>query len=97
MIDHVVIIKLDEAASNEQLLEVCSQFKTLKGQIPGLVDVMAGINFSDKNQGYQVLLTARFEDRAALEAYGPHPEHRAVAAFIREAGRLDSIVLDIEI
>ncbi|RAP74002.1 Dabb family protein [Paenibacillus montanisoli] len=97
MIEHVVIIKFKENTSSEHLHEVCSRFKLLKGRIPGLVDVRAGINFTDKNQGYQILLTAQFENRAALESYGPHPDHRAVADFIREAGRIDSIVLDIEI
>lgn len=97
MIEHIVIVKFGEATTNEQLGVVCERFKKLKGLIPGIVEAQAGINFSTNNQGYQVLLTVRFENREALEAYGPHPEHRAVAAFIREVGRVDSIVLDIEI
>lgn len=97
MIDHIVIIKFSETTTNEQLVEVCKRFKSLRGCIPGIVDIQAGLNFSEKSQGYQVLLTARFDNRAALEAYGPLPEHQAVAAFIREVGRVDSIVVDIEI
>lgn len=44
-----------------------------------------------------MVLSVRFEDRAALEAYGPNPEHQAVAAYIREVGREDSLIVDIEI
>ncbi len=97
MIDHIVIVKFGEQTTNEQLQEVVDRFKALKNHLTGVVDLQAGINFSEKNQGYQVLLSARFENRAALEAYGPHPEHQAVAAYIREVGRVDSIIMDIEL
>jgi hypothetical protein len=39
----------------------------------------------------------RFENQAALDAYSVNEEHQAVAVFIREVGRLDSIGVDIEI
>jgi hypothetical protein len=97
MIEHIVIIKFDENTLQEQLLEACDRFKALKGKIPGILEADAGINFSDNNKGFQVLLRSRFENKKALEDYGPHSEHRAVASFIREIGRVDSIVLDIEV
>jgi hypothetical protein len=97
MIDHIVLVKFNETTTQNQLQEVVERFKALKNHLSGIVDLQAGLNFSEKNQGYQVILTARFEDRAALEAYGPNPEHQAVAAFIKEVGRVDSIVLDMEI
>ncbi|GAA4846590.1 hypothetical protein GCM10023310_25770 [Paenibacillus vulneris] len=97
MIDHIVLVKFGESTTQEQLQEVVDRFKALRSELTGIVDLQAGINFSEKNQGYQVVLSVRFENRAALEAYGPHPKHQAVAAFIREVGRVDSIVSDIEI
>lgn len=97
MIDHIVLVKFAETTTEEQLKEVVSRFKALEQHLEGVLDIQAGINFSEKNQGYQVVLSTRFENKAALEAYGPNPEHQAVAAFIREVGRLDSIVVDIEI
>ncbi|MDF2659337.1 MAG: Stress responsive alpha-beta barrel protein [Paenibacillus sp.] len=96
MIDHIVLVKFGESTTREQLEEVVSRFKALRAHLTGIVDLQAGLNFSDKNQGYQVALSVRFEDRAALEAYGPNPHHQAVAAFIRESGRVDSIVVDFE-
>ncbi|MCR8634061.1 Dabb family protein [Paenibacillus radicis (ex Xue et al. 2023)] len=97
MIDHIVLVKFAETTTQEQLQEVVDRFKALRSHLTGIVDLQAGINFSEKNQGYQVVLSVRFEDREALAAYGPNPHHQAVAALIREVGRLDSIVVDIEI
>lgn len=97
MIDHIVLVKFGETTTQEQLQEVVDRFKVLKEHLTGIVDIQAGINFSEKNKGYQVVLSVRFEDRAALEAYGPNPEHQAVAAYIREVGRVDSLIVDIEI
>lgn len=97
MIDHIVLVKFAESTTRAQLEEVVARFKALRAHLTGIVDLQAGLNFSDKNQGYQVALSVRFEDRAALEAYGPNPHHQAVAAFIRESGRVDSIVVDFEV
>lgn len=97
MIDHIVLVKFGETTTQEQLQEVVDRFKALRAHLTGIVDIQAGLNFSEKNQGFQVVLSVRFEDRAALAAYGPNPEHQAVAAYIREVGRVDSLIVDIEI
>ncbi|MEF3301994.1 Dabb family protein [Paenibacillus sp. GYB003] len=97
MIDHIVLVKFGPSTTPEQLAEVVSRFKALRGHLTGVVDLQAGLNFSDKSQGHQVVLSVRFENRAALEAYGPNPRHQEVAAFIREVGRVDSIVVDFEL
>ncbi len=97
MIDHIVLIKFGESTTREQLTEVVTRFKALRSHLTGIVDLQAGINFSGKSQGHQVVLSVRFENKAALEAYGPNPHHQAVAAFIREVGRVDSIIVDFEI
>lgn len=97
MIDHIVLIKFAESTTREQMEEVVARFKALRAHLTGVVDLQAGINFSDKSKGHQVALSVRFEDRAALEAYFPNPHHQAIAAFIRECGRVDSIVVDFEI
>ncbi|MDR6551988.1 Dabb family protein [Paenibacillus qinlingensis] len=97
MIDHIVLVKFGETTTQEQLQEVVDRFKALRPHLTGIVDIQAGLNFSEKNQGFQVVLSVRFEDQAALAAYGPNPEHQAVAAYIREVGRVDSLIVDIEI
>ena len=97
MIEHIVLFKFKEGTSEEQLLEVCHQFKALKGNIPGLIDAQAGLNFSINNKGFQVLLSAKLNNKEALGLYLSHPAHQEVACFSREVGRIDSIVMDIEV
>jgi hypothetical protein len=46
---------------------------SLKEVIPGIVDIQQGYNFSKRSKGYELGITIRFEDRACLENYGPHP------------------------
>ncbi|MED4533100.1 Dabb family protein [Metabacillus fastidiosus] len=96
MIHRTVLIKFDETTTEEQLSEVVERFKALKDQLTGIVDLQAGINIG-KSKEYQVVLMVRFEDHAALNAYVVSPEHVAVAKFIQDVGRLDSIGTDFEL
>ncbi|CAN7348710.1 Dabb family protein [Paenibacillus sp. LjRoot153] len=96
MLDHIILLKFMESTTNEQLHKVIERFKSLRNHLEGVLDLQAGLNFSDRNQGFQVVLTIRFENRGALQAYEVNPEHQACSAFIRESGRLDGIVVDIE-
>lgn len=96
MLDHIILLKFKESTTTEQLHQVIERFKSLRKHLEGVVDLQAGLNFSDRNQGFQVVLTIRFESREALQAYEVNAEHQACSAFIREAGRLDGIVVDIE-
>lgn len=97
MIDRIILVKFGEQTTHAQLQEIVERFKALKQYLSGVVEVNAGINFSENNKGYQLVLRVRFEDKAALEAYGPNPNHQAVAALIREYGREDSIAVNIDV
>lgn len=97
MIDRIILVKFGEQTTDAQLQEIADRFKALKEHLTGVVEINAGINFSDNNKGYQLVLRVRFEDKTALEAYGPNPHHQAVAALIREYGREDSIAANIEV
>jgi len=97
MIHRTVLVKFVETTTTEQLKEVVARFKALKNHLTGIIDLQAGLNFAEKSKEYQVVLVVRFEDKAALDAYVSDEEHQAVAAFIKEVGRVDSIGVDIEI
>ncbi|MFB5285356.1 Dabb family protein [Peribacillus sp. Hz7] len=97
MIHRTVLVKFAETTTKEQLKEVVARFKALKNHLTGIVDLQAGLNFAEKSKEYQVVLVVRFEDKAALDAYVSNEEHQAVAMFIKEVGRVDSIGVDIEI
>ncbi|WP_407272915.1 Dabb family protein [Radiobacillus sp. PE A8.2] len=97
MIDRSILLKFEESTTEKQLQQVVERFKSLQQHLTGVVDLQAGLNISDRNKGYQVVLTVRFENEEALRAYENNPEHHACSAFIKESGRLDGIVVDIEI
>lgn len=97
MIDRTILVKFGEQTTEAQLLEIAERFKALKEHLSGVVEINAGVNFSDNNKGYQLVLRVRFEDKKALDAYGPNPHHQAVATLIREYGREDSIAANIEV
>ncbi|MBU7594212.1 Dabb family protein [Metabacillus halosaccharovorans] len=97
MIQRTVLLKFSQETTQEQLQEVIKRFKALEEVLTGIVEIQAGLNLAEKSKEYQVILMVRFEDQAALDAYTANEDHQAVAAFIRESGRLDSIGVDIEI
>ena len=97
MIDRTILLKFKETTTQEQLQLVVERFKSLRQHLIGVLDLQAGLNISDRNQGYQIVLKVSFEDNNALNAYEENPVHHACSAFIRESGRLDGIIVDIEI
>ncbi|MFB9326252.1 Dabb family protein [Paenibacillus aurantiacus] len=97
MIQRTVLLKFADTTTKEQLQEVIRRFKALEQVLTGIVEIQAGLNIAEKSKEYQVVLLVRFENRQALDAYTANEDHQAVAAFIRESGRLDSIGVDIEL
>ncbi len=97
VVEHIVIFKFNETTSVEQQTEAIQKLKNLKNEISGIVDIQAGLNFSDRSQGFQVGLTVRFEDKQALEAYGPHEKHQEAVSYLKEIGLSDIVVIDFEI
>jgi hypothetical protein len=97
VVEHMVIFKFGSETTEEQLQNCAKQAIELKSHIDGIVDIAAGVNFSDRSQGFQLGLTVRFTDRAALEAYTPHPKHQELVAYTVSLGRTDILVVDFEI
>lgn len=97
VVEHIVIFKFNETTSVEQQTEAIEKLKNLKNEIYGIVDIQAGLNFSDRSQGFQVGLTVRFEDKQALEAYGPHEKHQEAVSYLKEIGLSDIVVVDFEL
>ncbi|MBM7605151.1 hypothetical protein JOC75_003174 [Metabacillus crassostreae] len=97
MIQRTVLLKFAETTTQEQLQEVVSRFTALKNVLTGINEIHAGFNLAEKSKEFQVILMVRFENQAALDAYTANEDHQAVAAFIREVGRVDSIGVDINL
>jgi hypothetical protein len=61
------------------------------------MDIQQGFNFSNRSQGYDIGLTVRFEDKASLDNYGPHPAHQEIVTYLKEIGMEDSIIVDFQL
>ena len=73
---HVFAFRWKTGVTEEQKEKVAVEIRKLQGQIPGLLETYVGKNFSTKGQGYEFGVVMKFVDRAALDAYGPHPVHQ---------------------
>lgn len=97
MIEHLVLFRWTADASAEAITRVMDELRALKGQIPGVRDLTCGENFSPRSQGFTHALVVRLEDRAALDAYGPHPAHQRVVQEFIAPIRADVLALDYEV
>jgi len=63
-------------------MRAAAEIRALQGQIPGLLETFVGVNFSARSAGYEFGGVMKFTDRAALEAYGPHPVHKKLLEWL---------------
>jgi hypothetical protein len=96
MIEHIVLFRWTDEASQEAKDSAVAELRKLKGKIPSIVDLSCGANFSDRAKGYTHGLVVRFKDRSALETYGPHPEHQRVVQNFITPIRAEILGLDYE-
>lgn len=94
MILHAVWLEPKPETTEEELLAVLERVKQLKELIPGIVDIQAGKNVNQFNQGYTYGFLMRFTDEEALKAYSPHPAHKAVSPELR---RLCTTLLNFDL
>ena len=81
MIKHIVMwnVSGDDTAARARNLDVLkSEFESLRGQVPGLLQLEIGVDFSRIDYACDVVLYTVFSTREALSAYADHPEHQRV-------------------
>jgi antibiotic biosynthesis monooxygenase (ABM) superfamily enzyme len=94
VIDHLVFLSVREEASPEDIEDLISSIRGLKGTVPGVVDLTMGENFSPRSGGYTHGLLVRFESVEDLQEYMKHPDHLAVVEKLDAL--TDRIVVDYE-
>lgn len=97
MVEHIVLFRWTPDATPDQVTRVVDGLRALQGRVPGILDLSCGEDFSGRAQGYTHALVVRFTDRAALDAYGPHPAHRHVVETYVNPIRDDVLALDFAI
>lgn len=97
MYEHIVIFRFEQDPTDDQWRQLHELSNGLKRDIPGIIDLAFGQNISPRGQGFHAGLTVRFEDKASLDAYGPHPTHQALLTYLDTLGRADTVVIDFEV
>ena len=82
--------------NKENIQKTVAALKTLEGNIDFLRSAEIGVNFTESERSYDIVLTTEFDDRNALNAYGPHPNHLPVVETMRSLCS-GSVVVDYEI
>ena len=94
MVKHIVMFKLlDKNKTNIE--KVVNALKTLEKNIDILRSAEIGVNFTESERNYDIVLTTEFDNQEGLNVYGPHPKHLPVIETVRSlcAG---SVVVDYE-
>ena len=86
MIKHIVMWKLkveaDSAHKSTNAQSVKQKLEALNGHIPGMLKLEVGIDFSQTDASFDVVLSSEFNRREELTAYHHHPLHLSVAPFV---------------
>lgn len=78
MIKHVVLFKLQQMSSAEDLNAKCVEIKNsledLMGKIPTLKSIKVSVN-CNPNEQFHICLESTHDDMEGLQAYATHPLH----------------------
>ncbi len=100
MVKHIVMLKLKDYENKTQKLENALALKKaiedLKIYIDEIKSMEVGLNFNEKQNAYDLVLTSVFESEDDLEIYRMHPEHKKVLVFLKSVTD-DAVVVDYEI
>lgn len=83
MVKHIILWKLrselSEKEKREKSLAIKQGLESLKGQVPGLIDIHVQIDGRLETSNADIMLDSTLESFDALKGYAVHPAHLAVA------------------
>ena len=91
MIKHVVCFKLKDGESADKAVEV---LRSMKGNVPQIIDMEVGKDFLKSQRSYDVILTVTLKDEKALEDYQKDAYHCGVVKPHMHAVRSGSVAVD---
>ena len=92
MLTHIVLFKLKDRSGLEKARET---LLSMKGRIPGLRHLEAGVDVVQAQRSYDLVLVARFDSMEDMLAYQVHAVHVEVSEFMT-AIRESSVSVDFE-
>lgn len=79
MIIHIALFKFKEEIPKEQVDNVMEEVRDFKNQIPLIVEIYAGKNFSKHSQEFTHAIVIKFKSKEDIDSYRSHPEHKPIA------------------
>lgn len=83
MIKHIILWKLRSELSaeekREKALAIKQGLESLKGQVPGLLDIHVQIDGRLETSNADIMLDSTLDSFESLKGYAVHPAHLAVA------------------
>lgn len=82
---HVVCFQFKEGTTEHKHMEIIGAFMELKNKIDTIVDIEWGTseNIEPLNDGFTHCFLVTFKDKAGLETYLPHPDHKAFVKILK--------------
>ena len=92
MITHIVLFKLIDRRNAQKARDV---LLGMKGKIPQLRHIEAGIDVLHSDRSYDLALITKFDSMEDMKAYQAHPVHVEVLKYMTSV-RESSITVDYE-
>ncbi|HWJ78556.1 MULTISPECIES: Dabb family protein [Bacillaceae] len=92
MYEHMVFFKFNEFLTPEKEKELLGRLNSFQDKIPGIKELTAGFNVTEEVEnmkGFTLGLRVTFENKNALDNYGPHPVHQEFV------GSLEGVIEDV--
>ncbi|MDF1756388.1 MAG: Dabb family protein [Verrucomicrobiales bacterium] len=88
---HVVCFKFKDGTSEAEVAEIEQAFAALKDKIDTIIDFEWGPseNIEPLNDGFTHCFLVSFKDKAGLEVYLPHPDHKKFVDLLKP--KLDKV------
>mmetsp|Transcript_2852 Transcript_2852/g.3754 ORF Transcript_2852/g.3754 Transcript_2852/m.3754 type:complete len:113 (-) Transcript_2852:441-779(-) len=99
-IDHVVLLKIKDDATTEQVSNVLNMANDMVS-IPGVLSISWGTSFvedwmADRRQGFTHAICVRLESKEALRVYQDHPQHLTVKGELAKIFEMPPMAIDWE-
>lgn len=95
MLLHIFALRWKPGTGERKKDEALAAIRAFPSQIPGILALQAGVNVSERSQGFETIGVLHFADREGLAAYLAHPAHDAFVAFVADS--IEAVDLDLEL
>lgn len=86
MINHIVMWKLSTTDSQEKQAigkTIKEKLEKLPDSISEIIELHVGINIENPSANFDVILSSKFATMDDLDTYQKHPDHQAVAQYVK--------------